>query len=228
MVEIERLRNLAHFEGLDDEELEAIRPYFFERTAERNDVLIFEDEQAEAIYFIMSGAAKAQKTSSEGKEQILDILRPGDSFNDVAVLDGRPSPSGVVAMSKVHLYGIQKADIEALIWNYPVIATNIIRLLAGKVRRFISLVEDLSFRHVTSRVAKLLLEHALGQTAQPGAGQGPPRLTQQDMAGIVGTSREVVGRSLRTLEEEGAIKVDRHRIAIIDRKVLEEISGSED
>ena len=80
-----------------------------------------------------------------------------------------------------------------------------------------SLVEDLSFRHVIGRVAKILLEYA-------GDGAGPrPRLTQQDMAAMVGTAREVVGRSLKALEDEGAIRMERHRIVITDKEILKEM-----
>jgi len=85
------------------------------------------------------------------------------------------------------------------------------------VRHFVSLVEDLSFRHVIGRIAKLLLDYA-GDGASP-----RPRLTQQDMAAIVGSAREVVGRSLKSLEEEGAIKMERNRIVVTDKEILEKM-----
>ena len=87
------------------------------------------------------------------------------------------------------------------------------------LRDLVALVEDLSFRQVTGRVAKILLEHA-------GDGTGPrSRLTQQEMAAMAGTAREVVGRSLKSLEDEGAIRLDRHRIVITDREALREMAG---
>ena len=80
-------------------------------------------------------------------------------------------------------------------------------------------MEDLSFRHVTGRVAKMLLEYA-------GDGDGErPRLTQQEMAAMIGTAREMVGRSLKSLEEEGAIRVERNRIIITDLAALRELAG---
>jgi CRP/FNR family transcriptional regulator len=94
---------------------------------------------------------------------------------------------------------------------------NVIKVLARRVRHLVSLVEDLSFRRVISRVAKILLEHIGGEM-----GRGP-RLTQQEMAAMAGTAREVVGRSLKALEEEGAIKLDRHRIIITDKEALQKI-----
>jgi CRP/FNR family transcriptional regulator len=120
-------------------------------------------------------------------------------------------------MTPVTLYGIRKTDMQTLLREYPDISLNIIKVLAEKVRHFVSLVEDLSFRHVISRIAKLLLEYT-GNGATP-----RPRLTQQDMAAMVGSAREVVGRSLKTLEEEGAIRMERHRIVITDKKILEKM-----
>ena len=223
--EAEHLKSIPYFSGLGSEELEAIGRLVFERSADRNELIVLEDEPADAVYFVVSGAVKALKTSTEGKEQILCILRPGDSFNDVPVFDGGPNPASAVAMSQVTLYGISKANMEALLLEHPNIAINIIKVLAEKVRHFVSMVEDLSFRHVTGRVAKLLLEYATDHQERGGETGPPPRLTQQDMAAMVGTAREVVGRSLKALEEEGAIRMDRHRIVIANREILEEISG---
>jgi len=224
-IEIELLKSIPYFAGLSPTELEAIKRYVFEKSADRNELILLEEEPAEAVYFVVSGAVKAFKTSAEGKEQILCILRPGESFNDVPLFDGGPNPASAIAMSPVTLYGISKTDMETLLREHPSIAINIIKVLAERVRHFVSLVEDLSFRHVTGRVARLLLEYAkdhtgLGQEVSP-----KPRLTQQDMAAMVGTAREVVGRSLKALEEEGAIRMDRHRIVIVNKEILEELSG---
>jgi CRP/FNR family transcriptional regulator len=128
-------------------------------------------------------------------------------------------------MSPVNLYGISKTDMETLLRQHPNIAINIIKVLAERVRHFVSLVEDLSFRHVISRVARLLLEYAKDHTGLGEEATSKPRLTQQDMAAMVGTAREVVGRSLKALEEEGAIRIDRHRIVIVNKEILEEMSG---
>jgi len=144
-------------------------------------------------------------------------VRPGESFNDVSIFDGGPNAASARAMGPVLLYGIKKNDMEAILRDYPQIALNVIKVLARRVRHLVSLVEDLSFRHVISRVAKILLEHVGGEM-----GRGP-RLTQQEMAAMAGTAREVVGRSLKALEEEGAIKLVRHRIIITNKETLQKI-----
>ena len=216
-VQLEFLKSILYFSGLGLAELESIKKLVFEKTADRAEMVLFEGESAENLFFVASGAVKVFKTSAEGKEQILSIVRPGESFNDVPIFDGGPNPASARAMGPVLLYGIKKKDMEAVLRAHPQIALNVIKVLARRVRHLVSLVEDLSFRHVIGRVAKILLEHIGGEV-----GRGP-RLTQQEMAAMAGTAREVVGRSLKALEEEGAIKLDRHRIIITDKEALQKI-----
>jgi CRP-like cAMP-binding protein len=216
-VQLEFLKSILYFSGLSPAELESIRKLVFEKTADRAEMVLLEGESADNLYFVASGAVKVFKTSAEGKEQILSIVRPGESFNDVPIFDGGPNPASARAMGPVLLYGIKKHDMKAILREHPQIALNVIKVLARRVRHLLSLVEDLSFRHVISRVAKILLEHIGGEM-----GRGP-RLTQQEMAAMAGTAREVVGRSLKALEEEGAIKLDRHRIIITDKEALQKI-----
>jgi len=216
-VQSEFLKSILYFSDLSFAELESIRKLFFERTADRAEMLLLEGESAANLYFVASGVVKMFKTSAEGKEQILSIVRPGESFNDVPIFDGGPNPASARAMGPVFLYGIRKNDMEAILRKHPQIALNVIKVLASRVRQLVSLVENLSFKHVIGRVAKILLEHVGGEM-----GRGP-RLTQQEMAAMAGTAREVVGRSLKALEEEGAIKLDRQRIIITDKEALQKI-----
>jgi CRP-like cAMP-binding protein len=218
-VQLEFLKGIPYFSGLGLVELESIRKLIFEKTVDRAETVVLEGETAANLYFVASGAVKVFKTSAEGKEQILSIVRPGESFNDVPIFDGGPNPASVRTMGPVLLHGVKKNDMEGILRNHPQIALNVIKVLAGRVRQLVALVEDLSFRHVISRVARILFEHVGGEM-----GRGP-RLTQQEMAAMAGTAREVVGRSLKALEEEGAIKLDRHRIVITDKKALQKIMG---
>lgn len=219
-VKVEFLQSIPYFSGLGPAELDSVRNLIFEKTAERGELILLEGEPAEALYFVASGVAKVFKTSADGKEQTLYLVRPGESFNDVPVFDGGPNLASAQAMGPVVLYGIRKSDLEVLLREHPQVALNANQVLSHRVRHLVSLVEDLSFRHVIARVAKILLEHA-------GDGTGPrPRLTQQEMAAMAGTAREMIGRSLKTLEEEGAIRLDRHRIVITDKEALREMAGA--
>jgi CRP/FNR family transcriptional regulator len=200
---------------MDSAELHAINQFISERKVERGEIIQLEGEAVGELYFVESGAIKVFKTSAEGKEQILSIIRPGEAFNDIAIFDDEPSPASAQAMTPVTLYGIGRSELHTLLREYPRLSLNTIMVLTLRTRQLMALVEDLSFRHVIGRVAKVLLENA-GNNNAPGA-----RLTQQEMAAMVGSVREVVARSLKALETEGAIRLERHRIQIMDSKTLE-------
>jgi CRP-like cAMP-binding protein len=215
-IDIRLLESVPYFAGLNAEELESVREHIIERTCDSGELILLEGEPADVMYFVVSGTVKVFKTSSEGKEQILSFIRPGESFNDVPLFDGGPNLGSVQAVGPVTLYGLRGSDLRAMLRDHPQVSLNVIRVLSGQVRHLVSLVEDLSFRHVISRVAKILLE-----SSGDGAGPGPgPRLTQQEMAAMAGTAREMIGRSLKSLEDEGAIRLDRHRIVITDKEAL--------
>ncbi|MBN2463711.1 MAG: Crp/Fnr family transcriptional regulator [Dehalococcoidia bacterium] len=216
-IQTDFLKHTPYFSALPLANLDSTTKLFFEKRAERGEMFLLEGETDQVLYFVVSGAVKVLKTSADGKEQILNIARPGDSFNDVAALDGRPNPAAAQAMGPVVLYGIRKNNLETIIQEHPKIALNAIKVLASRIRYLLSLVEDLSFKHAIGRIAKILLTYAGDGT---GTGQ---RLTQQDMAAMAGTVREVVGRSLKALESEGAIRLDHHRIVITNKEALEKI-----
>jgi CRP-like cAMP-binding protein len=219
VVQTELLKSIPYFSGLGSAELDSIKEHIFEKSTESGDLILLEGEPADAMYFVVSGVVKVFKTSSEGKEQILSFIRPGESFNDVSVFDGGPNLSSVQAVGPVVLYGIRSSDLEVILRNHPQVSLNVNRVLSQQMRHMVSLVEDLSFRHVIARVAKILLEYS-------GNGTGPkPKLTQQEMAAMAGTAREMIGRSLKSLEDEGAIKLERQRIVITDKEALREIAG---
>ena len=218
-VQLEFLKSIAYFSGLNLSELDSVRKLLFEKTVAGGEIILFEGEPAEVLHFVASGMIKVFKTSADGKEQILYFVRPSESFNDVSVLTGGQNLASAQTVGQVVLYGMKKGDLEIILRDYPRVALNVIHVLSQRVRGLVSLVEDLSFRRVTNRVARILLERAVD-----GAGQ-KPRLTQQEMAAMAGTAREMVGRSLKALEEEGVIRLEHHRIMITDREALREMAG---
>ncbi|MDD4859126.1 MAG: Crp/Fnr family transcriptional regulator [Dehalococcoidales bacterium] len=217
-VQIDLIKTNPYFANLSPAELDAVAKLLFEKTAERDDILLFEGEPARVLYFVVSGVVKVFKTSAEGKEQILNLVQPGGSFIDVPVSADGANLASAGALNTVSLYGIKKEDFAKILQTYPQVARNTVNVLSRVVRNLVTLVEDLSFRDVTGRVAKILLEYA--RNADHGA-----RLTQQEMAAMAGTVRELVGRSLRTLEAEKLIRFDRHRIIITDEKALRQAAG---
>jgi CRP/FNR family transcriptional regulator len=213
------LAKMDYFAGLKPDELEDVRKRVaFEKKIEKSETLLYEGDQSDFLYLIVSGAVKVYKRSADGKEQILNIASNGESLNDVSTFDGGSSAANMLAMTPVQLAAFRREDIEALFNGNPKIARNVARALASRVRRDSSLVEVLSFGQVISRLARLILKQA-----SAGEGSWLPHFTQQDLAAMVGTSRVVVNRSLRVMEENGAIRLQRRRIVITDEEALKKL-----
>lgn len=215
---LELLKASPYFSGLSAAELEEINRFVFEKKYDRDEIIAAEAEKAGVLYFVASGAVKVFRTSADGKEQILAIIRPEESFNEVPVFNGGINPASAQAMTPVVVYGISRNDVETILRQKPQVALNVIRIMAARLRHLVSLVDELSFKRVISRVARILLDYAVDSAAPK------IRLTQRDMAAMAGTAREVVGRSLKTLVDGGAISIDRHRIIVTDRDALEKVA----
>lgn len=212
------LAQIHYFTGLSPDELESIKEYIVsEKQVQKGEIFLIEGEQSDYMYFVISGTVKVYKRSANGKEQILNIASKGESLNDVSTFDGSGSAANMVAMTPVSLYVVRKKDMQTLFTEYPKVALNAVKVLAARVRRDSSLVEVLSFDQVMSRLAKLILKQAAT------GGNLLPHFTQQDLADMVGTSRVVVNRSLRIMEEKRAIRLERRRIVIIDEEALKEL-----
>lgn len=211
----EILHKSPFFSALDEDELAEVASRVQERTFRRGEVILLEGEVPRAVYFIVHGQVRIYRLSPEGREQVLKRLGPGEAFNFVPVLDGSANPSSAMAWTDVTVYAIERGHFLQMVREHPALAAAILADFAAKLRHLTALAEDLSLRTVGARLAKLLLTQAAEEEAFP------RRMTQQEMAAQLGTVREVVGRALTELEREGLIRVERHRIVIVDRAGLE-------
>jgi len=219
------LAAIPYFQGLSPDELSHIRAWCHERELADGEILLLEGAPAEALYVVRRGGIRVFKTSNLGKEQVLIVLGPGETFNDVPVFDGGPNPAGAQAIE--HGTGVcvlPAARILQLMATNPRVAANIIRVLAARLRHLTTLVEDLSFRTILHRLARLLLEEAARS-------DGTVTLPQHELAARVGTARELISRALRELEQHGAITRRRdHGIAVhaeVVRAMLEQLGDQE-
>ncbi len=219
VIEIEQLKIVNYFTGLDQSDLISISKYMTEQSVNKGEIFLFEGEWSDKLFFLMAGLVKVYKTSSNGKEQILHIAPPGESLNDVSTFDGGSNQASMLAMTPVHLYALLKEDLKAILEEHPRIYINILKALAYRIRRDSNLVEELSSTQVMGRLAKLLMGKYAGEEATVGLW-----LTQQDMASMIGTCREVVNRSLKIMEEKGAIRLGRHRIIVLKKEILAEMA----
>lgn len=179
-------------------------------------VVFLQGEAVAGLFVIESGEVKVSRVSKEGREHILRIVHAGDTFNDVAALDGGSNPATCTVRVDAVIWQIAREDLRRAAIRYPELAWALIESVARRARYLVGLVEDLGMRSVRGRLANLLLLEA-----QASSSDAVPRLlTQEEMASRLGTVREVVGRALRGLATDGIIAFDRHRIVILDAERL--------
>jgi len=220
VIKLGSLKSLKYFEGLSAAELLAIQKYFTERPVNKGEVFLVEGACSEHMFFLVEGMVKVYKSLNNGKEQILHIAPPGEALNDTSAYDSGPNIGSMLALTPVTLYALPKKHLFAILDQHPKVFLNVLKALAYRTRRDANLVKELSFAQVMERLAKLLLGEYAGEKSDVGL-----RLTQQDMANMIGTRREVVNRSLKIMEEKSAIKLARHRVLIVKKKILEEMSA---
>jgi CRP-like cAMP-binding protein len=214
----EFFQSLPYFSSFGDEALRRIGRDAVETSFERGQVIFLEGEPCRGMYVVAGGRVRVFKTSTEGREQVLFVAGRGDSFNDVPVFDGGPNPASAAALDASVVYLVPRETLLALVADCPA-ARAVIGLFARRLRHLTAVVEDLSFRSVLGRLARLLLDTAVAEN-----GPAPPRqMTQDEMAAMVGTVRDVIGRALRQLESSGAIRMERHRILVVSPEKLREI-----
>ena len=223
----EALRQAPLFASLAPEDLAAVAAVTVARRYGRGDIIILAGEEGGGLYFVRRGLVKVYRTSEDGKEQTLRLIDAGATFNDVPALDGGLNPASAMAMEPTVAYVTSGLQLRRLIAERPGIAQATVRTLAMALRALVALVEDLSFRSVRARVAKILLEQEQASTrAEPAptsSGDATParhRLTQQEIAALAGTAREMVGRALKELEAAGAIHNEHGRITILSDERL--------
>ncbi len=188
------------------------------RVCSVGDVIFNEGDPVAGMFLIEQGVIKICRYSKDGREHILHILQRGDTFNDMAALDGGPNPASAIAFSDAVIWRVDRSSIRVMAREHPDFAWALLESVARRARQLVNVVQDLAMRNVRGRLARLLLEQAEANTDD----QFVKMLTQEEMANHLGTVREVLGRALRSFAAEGLIEQDRHRIIILDRERLAE------
>ncbi len=205
-------QSIPYFEDLDPGVVQELAQAATRHHYGADSMIFNEGEPSTGLYLIEAGTVKISRFSKEGREHILHLLNRGDTFNDVAALDGGPNPATATAFTDTTVWHLDRRSLQDMVDRHPALAWALIESMARRARYLLSLVEDLSMRNVRGRLARLLLE----QASQYATDQVPRLLTQEEMASRLGTVREVVGRALRGLAADGLIEFDRHRIVILD------------
>lgn len=219
------LRRVPYFTNVPGDVLRAVAAVAVARRFDRGQVIFLEGEPCAGLFVVGEGEVKIYKLSPQGREQILATLTPGGTFNEVAVLDGGPNPASAAAIVPTQVWVVARDDMRRLAQAHPSLAWALIESMARRARHLVEMVEDLSLRSVKARLAKLLLAEAERSRSQ-GAIERSQMVTQSEMAARLGTVREMVGRALRELADEGMITLDRQRIVIDDPDGLSAVAES--
>ena len=210
------LRRVPLFEGLSDEDLEAIARVTISRSYDRDQIIILAEEEGDALFIIDAGQVKVSIVSEDGREVILSLLGNGAVFGELSLLDGKPRSANVVATENTSLYMVRRADFLQLIYKVPKIAIALLAELAARLRRTDRKIEGLALLDVTSRVSETLLQLATDQGEEREEGVHlASRPTHQQLANMSGTTRETVSRVLKRLEGQGYIVTKGRTITIL-------------
>ncbi|RJP51184.1 MAG: Crp/Fnr family transcriptional regulator [Anaerolineaceae bacterium] len=213
------LKAVSYFSKLDDAALASVERAAIRRDYDAEQVILIEGEPCAGLYIVESGWLKAVRIGLDGREQVLQTLKPGETFNALSVFTDAPNQATVAALEPSVVWMVRRDILLKLMEEHPSLARQVIQELAGKVQYLIRMVEDLSLRSVETRLARLLLGQAEGESVQRRRWE-----TQAEMASRLGTVPDVVNRALRKLSEEGIIHVKRHQIQILDKEGLKAIA----
>ena len=205
-----------------DRILQLVRP---KRLAEEQ-VLFTRGDAAESVYAIVSGRVRVISTSEEGKEVVLRMLRTGDVFGELGLLHGGHRTATVVAAEPCELMSIGRREFLALLESDARFSVRLLGVLAERIGELTDQLSDFVFHGLPVRLAKRLIE--LAETDGRETDEGvriATKLSQQDLANLVGTSRESVNKQLRAWEEDRWIRVDRGEIILLQRDALQELAG---
>ncbi|HEY83277.1 MAG TPA: Crp/Fnr family transcriptional regulator [Dehalococcoidia bacterium] len=216
------LESLPCFAGLGPEAIEWLLSCAKELSFGKGEIIILQGEKCPGLFLVKSGSVKLFRASPQGEEQIMYIVRRGGCFECVPLFDGGPSPVTAEALEASEVLLIPASDFWAMFDAHPQALLDIIRILAMRLRFFLNTVEDFSFRRVYSRLAKLLLQ----SSEQSGEALTAPvhQLNQEQLACVLGCSRQVVNNSLRRMAKNGLIKMEGRRIIVLKPEALRKIS----
>ncbi|HEX5480450.1 MAG TPA: Crp/Fnr family transcriptional regulator [Dehalococcoidia bacterium] len=218
------LSNIPYFARLTPEQRTNVLRSARHIHAAAGQTLFVDGEPCSGMYIVMQGLVKLFKTSADGKEQVVRHMSAGDTFNEVPVFDGSPNPVSAAAVEPSNLIVLSRETMLAALREYPAVAEAVVQVFASRLRHLVALVEDLSFRQVTARVARIVLQSVSPHEGVGAGVGGRVRVTQREIAEMAGTSREVVARALKALEDAGAIDARRGEIQIVDDALLNTLS----
>lgn len=219
---INMLRKVPLFSSLGDADLEAINRASFTKRFPKDHLIFLADEEGDTLFVIIRGKVKVTQFSESGKEVIFSMLNVGDFFGDMSLLDGRPRSASVITAEESELLLLRRQDFHRLIETNPSIALSLLKEITGRLRRADERIQSLALLDVSGRVAGILLQLAeeSGRATPEGGVFIRTRPTHQELANMVGTTRETVTRILKQMESRNYIAMTGKSITILSPDIL--------
>jgi len=211
---LEILRQVSFLQGVGEPVLREMSTLVDEKVFLRNEVLFLEGDGPRGLFVVRKGEVKIYKIGDNGREQILEVEGPGRSVAELPLFDGCPYPASAAALEDAVVLILPASTFHRLLDRHPEISRAVIASLAGRLRRMVALVEEVSLKAVRERLAAVFLEMA---------GDGDTcnlTWTNQEIAARIGTVREIVSRTMARMVHDGAIRLDGRRMVILDRDKL--------
>ncbi|CAN5895742.1 Crp/Fnr family transcriptional regulator [soil metagenome] len=211
------LRETPLFSTLDDTAIDSLREQMTQSQLKRAGVLFREGDSGDRLYVVLDGKIKLGRTSSDGRENLLAVLGPGQMFGELSLFDPGPRSTTATAVTDCRLASLGHADLQRLLTARPDAARGLLYQLAHRLRRTNEVVADLVFSDVPGRVAKALLDLStrFGRRADDGV-HVHHDLTQEELAQLVGASRETVNKALADFANRGWLRLEPRSVVLVD------------
>jgi CRP/FNR family transcriptional regulator len=216
-VDLDVVRRAPLFKALDDEAASALQSEMSRSHMERGDVLFHEGDRGDTLYVIAEGKIKLGRTSPDGRENLVAILGPGEMFGELSLFDPGPRTMTATAVAETQLLGLGNDSLTAILTGRPEVSKTLLAALAQRLRRTNAHLADLVFTDVPGRVAKTLIDLAdrFGRPIEGGI-MVSHDLTQEEIAQLVGASRETVNKALADFANRGWLRLEARAVQILD------------
>ncbi len=217
----EVLRRAGLFQGVAPEDVEALGNQFEVIEAPRGSTLFHEGEPGDSLYIVLEGKVKLGRRSSDGRENLVAVMGPADQFGELSLFDPGPRTATATVVTDARLAVLPKQALQQWVHERPQIAIQLLHVIARRLRRTNTMLADLIFVDVPGRVAKQLLQLAQKfGSVDGGQLRVTHDLTQEELAQLVGASRETVNKALADFASRGWLRLEGKSVVILDRERL--------
>lgn len=226
MVSVNFLTQVPIFANMQAEQLQSLPPKLQRRHFQRGEVVFHQDDPADRMHIIVEGRVKISITSEDGRERDIALLEPGDCFGEMALLDGSSRSATATAVDSSETLVLYRQDFLDFMNEHPEVAFHVNSLLVQRLRNSNQMLGDMVFLDVPTRVAKQLLSLADSYAHDPEAASPVVvPMGQDELARLVGASRETVSRALNSYRRQGFVNTSHRRITIVDRDGLQRMAS---